>query len=499
MNQRIRKLIMIAAALLMSSAACGAEAAPSGALTVALTEPPASLDPLGSASAAHPTLEVALQVFDTLVKPGPKVGTFIPDLATSWTQPSPDSWRFDLSKDATFADGTPVTAEDVAQSLKALIASRSALSALWQLFSSVSTPDAHTVVINTKAPMGTILYALTLLFIAPADQIASTTYWNKPYGSGPFEVERFVPDKSATLVPNPHYWGTEPKLARLTMMAVPNESDMTAYLKTGKLDVVISVPPNQVSFLRGTHGLKLIVSPSYEYYFLWFNDSRPPFDNVLVRRAMWYALPLQSIVAAIWGKFASVGTAPLPSTVFGYQKEAIYPYDPAKAKALLAQAGYPHGFSTSMMWEAGQAPYLETMASLFVSAWSAVGINVTMHQEDPATWLSNLMALRWDMNFQENGDLTGDADYILGRLYLSGADRMGYKNPALDTLLMDARELVDPAERAKLYGEAIDIIWKQAVGIYPLQANNISAVQSRVQGFVPVPSTLVSFAAVSVK
>ena len=88
------------------------------------------------------------------------------------------------------------------------MASKSPGSALWGQFKSVTTPNSHTVVINTSSQMGTILYALTLLYIAPASEINSTAFWNKPYGSGPFMVSQFVPDESVTLVPNPHYWGS---------------------------------------------------------------------------------------------------------------------------------------------------------------------------------------------------------------------------------------------------------------------------------------------------
>jgi len=511
MKQTMRRVI-VGLTVCAAAAAAGCSSSPSGssnpssgspgnnrALAVALTEPPDSLDPLGADSAATPTLSIDLQVFDTLVKAGSKAGTFEPDLATKWTQTSADSWTFTLRSDAAFANGDELTSRDVAASLQALVAGKSPGSALWTDFASVTTPDAHTVVINTTAPMGTMLDALTLLYVAPASKISNTSYWSKPYGSGPFMVTQFTPDQSATLVPNPHYWGTKPSLKTLTMMSVPNDADLTAYLKSGKVDVAISVPPDQAPSLAGTKNLKITVSPSIEYYFIWFNESRKPFTSSLVRQAMWHALPIDQIVRSVWGKYASVATAPVSSTVFGYHQEKPYSYNPTLAKKELAEAGYPNGFSTTMMWEANQAPYLQSMASLFTSAWSAVGIKVTMDQQDPATWLKNLLALNWNMDFQEAGTTTGDADYTLGRLYMSSADRMGYKNPSLDRMLTEARESTSPAQRQQYYAQAINIIWSQAVGIYPLQANLITAANSRVQNFTPAPNLLPSFATVSVK
>jgi peptide/nickel transport system substrate-binding protein len=507
MRTSSKSIVLIVATCVAAAVSGGAAASASqlktqanGSLTVALTDPPASIDPFGTDSADTATLEIGLQIFDTLVKPGATPGHFVPDLATSWSNPSPDVWKFNL-RNAEFANGDKVTSNDVAASLQALIAGDSPGSALWTLYKSVTTPNPQTVVINTSAEMGTMLNALTLLYIAPASEVNNSAFWNKPYGSGPFMVTNYVPDESVTLTRNPHYWGPAPSLKTLTMISVPNESDLTSYLKTGKVDVAMSVPPDQAPQLTGTPNLKLTVSPSNTFYFVFFNISRKPFNNVLVRQALWHAVPIAQIVKSVWGRYATVATAPISSTTFGYHKETPYSYDPKLAKQLLARAGYKHGFTTSIMWEANGAPYLQTMASLFTSAWAAVGVKVNMTPYDPATWLKNLLppALNWNMDIGINTTLTGDADYTLGRIYVSSADRMGYKNPNLDALLLAAKESLSPTQRASLYAQAINILWSQAIGIYPLQVNQITAVRSQVQNFVPKPNLLDSFANVSVR
>jgi len=468
-----------------------------GTLTVALSEPPISLNAFGPNDADPDTFEVNKQVFNTLVDPGSKPGTFVPDLATSWVRQGPDGWRFTLNTNVRFANGDRVNATDVVASLRTLAKSGTALAALWGSFKSATAVGGKTVVIETTAPMGTMLDALSLLPVVPADDVTNTSYWNAPFGTGPFEVTNFVPDQSVTLKPNPHYSGKKPSLKELYFESITNPADLTSYLKSGQVDVALQAPPSQAPQLTGS-GLKTTVVPSYSYDFVWFNASKAPFNNQLVRQAMLYALPLKSIIKSIWGKYGEVGTAAVPSTVFGYSKQSPYPYDPSKAKALLAQAGYPNGFSTSLMWETGMAPYLDTMAAAFVSAWSKVGVNVTLQPLAPATWLSNLDSLNFAMDEQSNTVATGDADYTLGRLYTSTADRFGFKNAYLTSLLMDARGSVNITLRQKLYSEAIAFIWKQALGVFPVQTNSVFVERSNVSGVSFPTSGIVSFADASV-
>ncbi|HLI15129.1 MAG TPA: ABC transporter substrate-binding protein [Acidimicrobiales bacterium] len=469
-----------------------------GKLTVALSEPPISLNAFGPNDADPDTFEINKQVFNALVDPGKKPGTYVPDLATRWVRQGPNTWRFTLNTKIRFANGKHVSAQDVVADLDTLTKSGTALSALWTSFASASAAGPRVVVIRTTQPMGTMLDALSLLPIVPAADVKNTSYWNKPFGTGPFEVTNFVPDQSVTLKPNPRYAGRRPAITSLDFVSITNPADLTSYVKSGQVDVVLQAPPSQASQLSG-HGIKVAIVPSYSYDFVWFNCSKPPFSNQLVRQAMLYALPLRQIIRSIWGKYGTIGTAPIPSTIFGYSRQTPYPYDPAKAKQLLARAGYPNGFSTSLMWESGMAPNLDTMAAAFTSAWSQIGVHVQLQPLPPATWLSNLDSLNFSMDLQSNTDVTGDADYTLGRLYTATADRFGFKNAYLTSLLEDARSSVNPALRKKLYARAISFIWKEALGVFPVQTNSIFVWRDTVRGVTFPPSGIVSFASASVQ
>jgi peptide/nickel transport system substrate-binding protein len=191
-------------------------------------------------------------------------------------------------------------------------------------------------------------------------------------------------------------------------------------------------------------------------------------------------------------------TSPVPSSVFGSSTQKPYTYNPTKAKQLLAAAGYPNGFSTKIMLASDSAPLILEQAQAYVSYWAKVGVKVQIEAQPTAVWLQNLLALNWQMELQENFATTGDADYTLGRLYTSTANRTGYKNPTLDKYLSEAAATTDQSKRKSLYEQAGKIIWDNAVGMFPIQERDTYAVRDTVKGFVPTVTRAPSFLNVSV-
>ena len=186
------------------------------------------------------------------------------------------------------------------------------------------------------------------------------------------------------------------------------------------------------------------------------------FADKRVRQAMAYALDVDKMIKDLLGSVAKRGTAPIPSTVFGFASQTAYAYDPAKAKQLLAQAGVPNGFDAGMIWNPGSAPQDRELLLAMISYWNAIGVRVKSQEMERAVWIDNLNKLNWDMDMQANAVTTGDADFTLGRLYHSRANRNGYKNPDLDKILDDAVATVDQNRRKELYAQANKIIWDDA-------------------------------------
>lgn len=488
---------IVAAALALTACTPADDAPQEAILTVANPMSVASIDPHGPGSGDRPTITVAQHVFDSLVvREGSE---FMPSLATSWDNEDPNVWRVELVADAVFHDGTPVTAADVVASYERLVELKGPLASTWAAVESVVAEGDHTVVFTTVSPLGTFLSNLALLYVAPAAGMNEPDFFLEPIGSGPFAVESFTPGDRTVLVKNDDYWGEEAQVDKLVIREIPEVSSLIAALETGEVDLTWGIAPDQLPNLMSNPDVTVESMPSFQYFMNWFNSSREPFTDPEVRRALWHAVDVESLVADLFPEAANVASAPIPSTVFGWSEQDEYAYDPDLARRMLADAGYPDGFDASIDLSVGGGPQIRLIAQTMVSDWAEVGVNVELQEKERAVWLEDLLALNWDMNLLINSVLTGDADFTLGRLYPSSANRTGYANPELDAILAEASATVDQSERAALYDQANAIIWDDAVGIFPMELLANYAWRDRVVGFTPDANETPRFTAVTVK
>ena len=498
----LRKRIVGALAVLTTVAAglsaCSPASEPSSGEQVLRYAPamfPVSLDT--HKFAGEEAVQTAIQqIMEPLVRVDD--GKIVPVLATSWENPDPTTWVFKLRTEVKFSDGTPFTAKDVVASYERHKKLDGPLVPLYATVTSFAATDDQTVTVKTSKPLGTLLSSLTLLFIGPAGKVDADGFFNKPIGTGPFTVASFQPDEKLELAANASYWDGAPQLSKLEFVNIPEVAGRITALENGEVDVLTQIPPDQVGSVKGSDGISYSTTPSWTYYFNWFNSNRKPFTDKRVRQALWHALNLEGTVKDLFGELASVAQAPLAQGVIGAPKLSPYPYDPAKAKQLLTEAGYPNGFSTSMQWPLEGGPNIRALAQAMISDWAKIGVTVKPLEKERAQWLEDFGKLNWDMNLQTNVTGTGDADYTLARLYVCTAKRNGYCNPALDKLLLDARSSVDQAQRPKLYQEAGQILWDDAVGIFPADLASNSAIRTRVQDFVMPPSGRPLFTKVTV-
>ncbi|HYH30201.1 MAG TPA: ABC transporter substrate-binding protein [Pseudonocardia sp.] len=504
---RRRRLTRVLAAIAVLAAGSGLLAACGGGgaggdgsgggqnLTVAPGTFPVALD-VHEWSAEAAVAGPMQHVMETLVARNGE--EFVPELAESWTNPDELTWVFTLRSGVTFSDGTPLTAEDVRASAQRLIDIEGSLAPLWAQVESVEATDEHTLTVTTSQPLGTLLSTMTLLYIGQAGKMESEDYWRSPIGTGPYVVSEYLPDQKLTLSRNEKYRGERPTLDTITYTNMPEEAARITALSTGEVDYVGGIGADSVAQVESMDGVTYEAKPGWSYFFNWFNSSREPFDDPRVRQAMWYAVDVKSIVEDLFGSQAVLARAPIPQDVFGAPALEPYPYDPEKAKQLLAEAGYPDGFTTSLQWSASSGDSMTSFAQAFISAWANVGVTVEPLPKERAVWLEDLNSLNWDMNLQGNTVATGDADYTLGRLYLCSADRNGYCNPELDKLLNQAKASLDPKERIELYRQAAQIMWSDAVGIFPADRTVSAAYRNTLQNVQLEPSGRESFVGVSI-
>ncbi|WP_406673895.1 ABC transporter substrate-binding protein [Nonomuraea sp. N2-4H] len=492
---------LVAAALVLGLTACGGSGGSGdsgGGEKVLRYAPqlfPVSLDvqQYPAEEAVQTTVQQSLETLTVMVDGQPQ-----PKLATSWESPDDKTWVFHLREGVTFTDGTPFTAKDVKGSVERLIGLKGSLAPLLTGIEEIEATDDHTVTFRTSSPLGTLPSTLSLVFIGKGDKVNDDAYWQKPIGTGPFMFESFSPDDKVVLTRNDQYWGDKAKVDKLEILNMPEVSARITALNNDEVDVLASIPPDQVAEVKDVPGIVYGTGPSYNYYFLWFNQNNKPFDDVKVRQAMLHAIDVKSIVGDLFGDLGTVGQAPVTQAVFGATQLEPYAYDPERAKKLLAEAGYPQGITTTIQWPLEGGPNIRPMAQAFISAWEKVGIKVQPQEKERATWLKDLNSLNWDMNLQTNATGTGDADFTINRLYNCDAKRMGYCNKDLDKILVKARESLDQNERKDLYAQAAKIIWDDAVGLYPVDLKNNYAVRDDVKGLEMPASGRPDFSKVSV-
>jgi peptide/nickel transport system substrate-binding protein len=468
-----------------------------GELTVIMPRAIISLDPHGAQSVEEATAVIASHIFGTLVTRNFETGELEPSLATEWEATSETSWQFTLREGVTWQDGSAFTSADVKESLERVLELEGPLAPLWALVDTVEAPDDQTVIINTTEPQGTVPVSASLFFIAPAGQMQEEGFFDDPVGLGPYSVASWVRDSELTLEANPDHWNGAPGVQTIVFREVPEVAARVTSIETGEADFTWALPADQLPALRENADLEIASTPSYAYYFNWFNSSREPFTDARVRQAMTYALDLETLANDLLQDVGVVAQAPIPSTIFGYAAQEPYGYDPERAQSLLEEAGLGDGFDTHVIWVPGSGPQDREIMLSFISYWSAIGVNVESREMERAAWLEALLALDWDMDFQTNTVRTGDADFTLRRLYTTEANRNGYGNPELDEILVSAAAAADQGERAELYAEACRIIWDEAVGIFPFDLLENYILNSRIEGFEAVPNTVPVFSDVT--
>lgn len=463
-----------------------------------------AMDPLMAPQAAISSPLV--NVFDTLVvRDGEEYG---PSLATEWENTDELTWVFTLQKGVTFHDGSPLEADDVVASLERFAnpESGSGISSLWPLFASAEATDPQTVTITTTEPMGTMLPSLSLMFVAPAEQLAEIGPMIQeevgssevPVGSGPYRLDSHTSESEMILTANEDYWGGAPEIERLEYRYIPEVAARNTALETGELDVTWNVGPDQVPVLEGNDEIVVESPPSYKYYLVWFNAQREQFADARVRQAMNLAVDVDQIITDLFPDYGKRATAPIPETVLGWSGQEPYDYDPERARQLLAEAGYPDGFSVQLQWQQGCCPQIQALADTLISYWAEIGVTVEPTPKENATWGADLISLNYDINLQDNPVITGDADYTLFRLYANNAPDAeapynGLVDEELRTLLVSARTTVDQDERQELYDQAIARMWEQGAGLFLLDLPLVYAFRSGIEGIDLDPAERVRF------
>lgn len=457
---------------------------------------------------------VAWNTYDRLVTYGTKTlpdGTLSydysaikPELAESW-QVKDDEIVFKLRKDATFHDGTPVTAKDVKWSFDRMV-TVGGFPTFQMKAGSVEKPeqfvvvDDHTFAVkllrkdkltlpDLGVPVPIVLNSeLVKKNATPEDPWGLEFTKKTDAGGGAYRVESWKPGQELVLARFDGWKsGPLPKLKKIVMREVPSAGNRRALVERGDADVSFDLPPKDAQELAKGGKVKVVGVPiENSLWAVGLNVTQKPFDNVKVRRAVAYAVPYQKIMDAVvygrgipmfGGKGVSTAAWPQPSP---------YVTDVERAKALLAEAGFPNGFETTISINQGVATLSEPMATLIQESLGQIGIKATINKIPGANWRAAI--LKKDLPFMIDtfsGWLNYPDYYFFWGYHGQNAvfNIMSYQNPEMDTLIDAARFETDKSKYEELVKGFVRIAWDDVPRIPIFQYYLDAAMQKSVQGY----------------
>ena len=438
---------------------------------------------------AFPTANIMFQIFDALVTQDEK-GDFAPALATEWSNPDPLTWRFKLRQGVKFHNGEAFDAKSVKftfdralnPAFKAPYLSR--ISAI----KSVEIVDDYTVDFKTAVPFPTMLFSLYeasfAAMIVPPGYLAEKgpdILSTAPVGTGPYKFVEWLKDDRVVLEANPDYWGGAPAIKKVIFRPIKEVRTRIAELTSDGVDIAADIPPEDVRALE-TGSTKIASIPSEFVYFYAFDTLKQgPLQNKLVRQAINYAVDVDAIQQALLGGMGTRIALTLPTSAFGYNSSwSPYPYDPEKAKALLAQAGYPKGFTVKLTARQGRYMKDSEIMEATVGFLADVGIKVETNYLEPGVW-STVSENKGREGIIFPGWSGRDPDLVWFPLLHGGQYQSYYNNPELDKLLDAGRATIDPAERKSIYGKAAAIIKEEAPQLPLVQPPLIYGLDAKLQ------------------
>ena len=516
MKKRILSLLLLTALLSTVLSGCGdssqtagsnganqssgsASAAAGNEITVAIAQDlDNSLDPHLTVAAG--TREVLFNVFEGLVKPSPD-GDLIPAVAESYAETNGGkTYTFTLRDGVKFHNGETVSADDVVYSIERCADTTGREKPLVEAFSniqSVESPDGKTVVIELKEADNEFLSYLTTA-IVPRDYDQQDT---APVGTGPFRFVSRAPQESIVLERFDDYWGTPASLDKVTFKIIENADALVQALQSGAVDFCAHLTATQVAQLGDKY--TVLEGTMNLVQALYLNNAAAPLDNEQVRQALCYAVNKQEILDFIAdGHGKAIGSSMYPT--FGkYFDDSLtdyYTQDIAKAKELLAQAGYPDGFDLTITVPSNYQPHIDT-AEVLKEQLKAIGVNVTINQVDWNTWLNDVYNGR---NYQST--VVGvDAANMTARALLERftsdypKNFINYDNADYDALFQQAVRESDDAKRTEIYKSMERNLTEHAANVYIQDLADLVAIRPDLEGYQFYPIYAMDFSTVHFK
>ncbi|MCA4823609.1 MAG: glutathione ABC transporter substrate-binding protein GsiB [Serratia rubidaea] len=420
------------------------------------------------------------------------------------------SYTIKLHPGVKFHDGTDFNAEAVKANLDRASNPDSHLKRynLFKMIDKTEVIDPLTVKIVLKTPFSAFINNLAHPAAAMISPAALKQYGKQigfhPVGTGPYQFETWNQTDFVKVKKFAGYWKAgQPKLDSITWRPVVDNNTRAAMLQTGEADFAFPIPYEQAKVLEKNAKLNLVVAPSIQQRYISMNVTQKPFDNPKVRQALNYAINKEALIKVAFAGYAAPAQGPLPPTIDFAARYQPWPYDPAKARELLKEAGYPNGFSTTL-WSSHNHSTAQKVLQFTQQQLAQVGVKVKVTAMDAGQRAAQVESVGVKdtgvrMFYTGWSASTGEADWALSPLFASQAappkqfNTAFYSNPQVDKDLSDALATTDRSKKQQLYKDAQDRIWADAPWIFLATERLLSANSKQLSGFYVMPDTSFSF------
>jgi peptide/nickel transport system substrate-binding protein len=437
-----------------------ADPAAASELRIAIAGEGDTLDP------AHFSLvtsfSIASNIYSALVRYKPGTIEPMPDLAETWdTSEDGKTWTFHLRQGVKWHDGYgELTARDVVESYQRV--KDDATASRWKgelrIIDSIEASDDHTVVFNLNQPSGAFLHTVVAFrqgFITKTEAVAKfgEDYGRHPVGTGAYMLEKWAPGSEVVLKANPDFYLGKPEIETVRFMVIPDETVRMLALEKGEVDIAMALTNPEVrKNLEANPNIELGEVASASMHGIRLNFKVKPFDDPRVREAMFLAIDREGIAEVIMGGMAAPAYSELAPPYLGHTEDVPrYAYDPARAKQLLAEAGYPNGFATELIW---LNTINKEILSTLLANWKVIGVDVKAAAVDGGTWVQSLGKGEAPMGFF--AATRSDPHVFYSTFFHSDAFPPGLNSSwydGVDALIEAGGQEMNQAKRAPIYAQ----------------------------------------------
>jgi peptide/nickel transport system substrate-binding protein len=447
-----------------------AAAATKDALVINLVAEPATLDP--HLEWNPDSYFVYRNIFDNMLTRDDE-GKIAPQVATAWRQIDPKTVEFDLRTDIKFHDGSALTADDVVYSVKRITDPAFKSPQLGQ-FNKITGAEAigpAKVRLVTDGPYPVLYAQLVKLSIVPkahVEKVGGEQFNQNPLGSGPYKFASIQRGVKVTLARNDAYWGAKGAFSTVEFHAVSDTATRVANLRSGRADLIVTITSDQAAELKSDARAKVLSVQSERVAYFMLNALTGPTSDLRVRQAIAHAIDKNAIVTALLGGFDKVSNVIASPAHVGYAEGFTgYAYDPAKARALLAQAG---DAAKAEMTLFTSPTFDQRIVTAIQQMLADVGLKVKITSTDFPNWLKRAQSAPTEfgeMTFSRWSCGCQDADGIMFPLLHSSSQWAKSKDPRMDQALDAARSALDAAQRVQYYKTVSQIV-EETVPLVPL-------------------------------